>query len=201
MNLLSVDPGTKTLGLAYFKNGKLIKSFPVYTQIRDKQKLSTIEWLIESLSVYHKDSIKPEIIVYERPQFARGVGEGNLFMHIGELIAELRKLFPNAKFEPIPVFRWQGYFGVTNKYSGEDRKRRVQFVLKHIPELKDHVKIGMDYNESDAIGIGWFFLQNQVDGKLPKLNKRSHKSNRNGWANKIKRMKARKVCQTNSEIK
>jgi Holliday junction resolvasome RuvABC endonuclease subunit len=98
------------------------------------------------------DEIKPNFIVFEDIQFQQNYGTFKQLSQLqGILMAELFKL--DIGFHIIEPSAWKSFCGIKGRKREEQKKNTQAFV-------KMMYKVGVSEDEADAIGIGFWAINN-----------------------------------------
>lgn len=157
--LMSIDPGTRHLGVAVFRlydvhrEGRCIEYFPLDVGKKHKWEVRTADALAQVMSVCSR--VKPKLVIIEQPQLFLSSSRGRAASNSGAVMKLTAVVFAlygalvgaGMKCELVPVSRWKG-----NVPKRITEKR----VLLHWG-----CRSGND-NVIDAVGLGDWYIRKHL---------------------------------------
>lgn len=151
IKILCLDQATKISGYSLFENKKLITYGKLQANEKEKNPIERMKQMQEKI-IQLIDEIKPNFIVFEDIQFQQNYGT---FKQLGQLqgilMAELFKL--DIGFQIIEPSAWKSFCGIKGRKREEQKKNTQAFV-------KTMYKVNVSEDEADAIGIGFWAINN-----------------------------------------
>lgn len=149
--ILALDQSSRITGYAIYDDKQLIEYGIFETQLEDeiKRARQLKEWFISMCNTW-----KPDYIALEGVQYQQnfGVTTFQTLCHIqGILMCSCLEL--NLPYEVCHTQTWRSACGVKGK-SRVDKKRSMQLLVK------EWYDVSVSDDESDAIGIGHYFVNN-----------------------------------------
>ena len=162
MRVFALDQASKITGWSLFENTTLLR-YGIIDFGQDK--LEEVEWdarilklKIEVLKLIKK--YKPELFICEDIQFQQNQ---KVYKLLAEILGVILNTFNEQEFlyEKISPSQWKGFCQIKGKARKEQKENTIKFVKE---------KFGNDVSEdeADAIGIGWYAVNNIV----PKIKKK-----------------------------
>lgn len=156
--LLALDQASHTTGWAVFDNDKLVKCGAFNTQKSEEvDRYEAIRhWLLSMIANWRPDFIAIEGIQYQEEEGTKKMGV-TVFQTLARLQGVIMITCKEAKipFEICPTNTWRHYCGVKGR-SRIDKKKSMQILVKNWYD------ISVSDDESDAIGIGYYAVNNLI---------------------------------------
>jgi len=161
IKILSLDPGTKHLGFAFFENDDLV-DYGVKT-IRQGSSNIILRHIDEICDRWAR-TIKPDFLVLEKNQFSQIQTNLRLMLAISRLKKSARRNgIPCYEFDPKTIRK-----AICN--DGNATKKRVAEVLvTYFPELVPYIKSDKEWkikyhqNMFDAVAVGMVFIKQHIN--------------------------------------
>lgn len=151
IKILCLDQATKISGYSLFENKKLITYGILQANEKEKNPIERMKQMNDRI-IELIDNHKPDFIVFEDIQFQQNYGT---FKQLGQLqgilMAYLFKL--NIGFHIIEPSAWKSFCGIKGR-KREEQKKNTQAFAKTI------YKVNVSEDEADAIGIGFWAINN-----------------------------------------
>jgi Holliday junction resolvasome RuvABC endonuclease subunit len=151
IKILCLDQATKTSGYSVFENKKLITYGILQANENEKNPIERMKQMQDRINELI-DKIKPSFIVFEDIQFQQNYGTFKQLAQLqGILMAKLFKL--DIGFQIIEPSAWKSFCGIKGR-KREEQKKNTQVFVKSI------YKVSVSEDEADAIGIGFWAINN-----------------------------------------
>ena len=145
MIMVSIDPGTESLGFAIFTNGKLTDFSNLKTKKNDENKIQTMaELLLTALEQAHPSQIVMEDI-YQGKSIT--TMKGNAILQGVVLSYCLRN---DTLLWLFKTSEWRNKLGIKNEKRDKAKQNDIQYVLEHTNIRKEE----LNDDVADAICIG-----------------------------------------------
>ncbi|MFG0245714.1 MAG: hypothetical protein ACF8MF_06670 [Phycisphaerales bacterium JB052] len=166
MRLITLDPGLRCCGLAYFRKGKLVHAgcavnpYTASTKIRDVPAwLGVAESCRELIYEWLRGSRATQI-VYEMPTvYVDGYADPNDLMQLAGVLGAIAGMFPEVPWEGFLPAQWKGQLD-----KGVHHARIKEFFLSphEVRKLEvdlGEINAGLQHNALDAVGLGLHYLK------------------------------------------
>jgi len=151
IKILTLDQATKTSGYSLFENKKLITYGILHAEEKEKNPIERMKQMNDEI-IQLIDKHQPDFIVFENVQFQRNYGTFQQLSQLqGVVMAYLFKL--NVGFQIIEPSAWKSFCGIKGRKREEQKKNTQAFV-------KTLYKVSVSEDEADAIGIGFWAINN-----------------------------------------
>lgn len=154
MNILAIDPGTKSCGLAYFLNGQLVETASVKIDSKDSE--VRILYIVDFIQKILSPEIAITEIVCEDPLLQ---GRNNNTMQ--RFLGALNYALPSIPFNYIAPMTLKAYYGMAK----EDKLSLANSLISCCsPSEKSLINEAIQleaYDETDAAALGIMFLESK----------------------------------------
>ncbi|MDD4780340.1 MAG: crossover junction endodeoxyribonuclease RuvC [Tissierellia bacterium] len=153
---MALDQATKISGYSLFEDNKLITYGVLLADEKEKNPIERMKQMNDEI-ISLIDKYQPDFIVFENVQFQRNYGTFQQLSQLqGIVMAYLFKL--DVGFQIIEPSAWKSFCGIKGKKRDEQKKNTQAFV-------KMMYKVSVSEDEADAIGIGFWAINNITPSK------------------------------------
>ena len=149
--ILNLDQSTKITGYSVFINNNLDTYGLLFANEKEKNPIERMKEMNDKI-IALIDNVKPDYIVFENVQFQNNYGTFQQLSQLqGVIMAYLFKI--NIGFNLIEPTAWKSCCGIKGRKRIEQKANTQKFV-------KERYKVDVSEDEADAIGIGYWSINN-----------------------------------------
>lgn len=149
--IVCIDQATKISGYSVFKGKNLVTYGLLTANADEKNPIERMKEMIEKIEVLLKD-VKPDYVAFEQVQYQSNLG---VFQQLSQLQGVIMsRLFDrDIGFTLIEPTAWKAFCGIRGKKRDEQKLNTIKFV-------KEKYGINVPEDIADAIGIGYWAINN-----------------------------------------